>query len=432
MKQCFLLFYICTVMLFAQNKKEMTFEDMWLMQRIGDVVLSPDGKLLAFSSTSYSLDLNKGNSDIFIMNANGTGLTKVLGTEKSESAPKFTPDGTKLSFLKEGQIWTCNADGSAPEKITDIYTGVDGYVWSPDGKKLLFTSAVYPECSNDECNKNRDEQKEKNKVKASIFTELMYRHWNDWRGEKRSHLFYYNIETKQSVDVTLNSRNDVPPLALGSANDFSFSPSGDEVAFTMNPDKVVALSTNNEIYTVKVQDILKGGAVPTTLISSSKGNDFQPVYSPDGNYLVYCSMERAGFEADQHRLMLYDRKTGKTSNLSKNLTVSADEVVWSPDSKTIYFNAAREVHESVYKIDVATGKTELIVKQYSNNNLIVSPDGGKLFCKQQRTNLPFEIFSFSTSGENLTQLSAINKPILDRIEMNPAETFWSKGADGTP
>jgi len=431
MKTLSLILLILSTTLMAQPKHALTFDDLWAMKRIGKVQLSPDGNTIAFNVTTYSFDENKGNIDIYLVDVDGKNIHPFKNSVKNETNPKFSPDGKKIAYVFDSQIWTANLDGSDEQKLTNLSTGASGIVYSNDGKKMLFVSSVYPDCTTDDCNKEKDKQKEESKVKASIFTELMYRHWDEWRGEKRSHLFLLDISSKEVVDLTLNSKSDVPPIALGSDNDYSFSPDGSEIVFTMNPDNVVATSTNNEIFILKLADIQKEKPTPFKKISESKGNDCQPVYSPDGNFIAYTSMERAGFEADKSRLMLYNRKTGTTNILTKDNDLSVSEFVWSPDAKSIYFLAENEIYNSIYKLEVATSKLTLLQKEGDNANLLLSNDGQKLFFKQQRTNLPYEIFSISTEGKDLKQITFTNSDRLASIEMNPLETFWCKGANGT-
>jgi Tol biopolymer transport system component len=282
MKKFLISFLFVTSVIVPQQKRIMTIDDLWAMQRLGSYSVSPDGGSIIFSVTNYSMDLNKGNSDIYYIKSDGSGLKEIKNSEKGESAPLFTPDGGKISYVFDNQVWISAHDGSAETKITNIYTGASGFEWSPDGKKLLFVSSVYPDCTTDECNKTRDDKKTESKVTASIFTELMYRHWDDWRGDKRSHLFLLDTETKELIDLTLMSPFDVPPIALGSSNDYSFSPDGKEVAYTMNTSKMLATSTNNDIFILNLADVKPGLRTEGKLISTGQGNDNQPVYSPDG------------------------------------------------------------------------------------------------------------------------------------------------------
>lgn len=421
-----IIFLIISISVFSQTKRTITIDDLWAIKRIGTYDISPDGKTLAFTLTSYSFDTNKGNSDIYLIESNGKNLRPLKNSEKNETGPKFAPDGKSITFIRDGQIWQCNLDGSNEKQLTNIYTGVAGYKWSSDGKRILFVSSVYPECTTQECNEQKDKAKDQNKVKAQIFTQLMYRHWNDWRGDKRSHLFILDIVTGNYKDLTEGNTEDVPPLALGSSNDYNFSPDANEIAFTLNPEFSTAISTNLEIYLLS----LSSESAPK-LISISKGVDCQPVYSPNGKWLAWTSMKRAGFEADKKDIILFERKTGRLKKLTEELDRSVEEVIWSPDSRTIYFTAQNEINNSIYKLDIETGEVELFHKDNFNTSISISKDGKTLFFLKQRADLPAEIFSISTDGKNtLQQVTSINKDLVSQIEMNPVETFWCEGANG--
>ncbi|MGE5354185.1 MAG: S9 family peptidase [Acidobacteriota bacterium] len=424
------IFLLPALAIYPQQKHALTVDDLWAMKRVSSPVISSDGKTIAFVLTSYSMDQNKGNADIWLVNSDGSNLRFLKNSDKNETEPHFLPDGKGIVYSVGGQLHECSLEGSGDKELTDIYSTASGEVLSNDGSKIAFVSPVYPGCTTQECNKQKDEEKEKSKVKASIFTELMYRHWDDWRGEKRSHLFLMNKDKKEYTDLTLNSKADVPPIALGSSNDYNFSPDGQEIAFTMNEAETLAVSTNNDIFIVKLKDVNKDGKTPYTKISVSRGNDNNPVYSPDGNYIAYCSMERAGFEADRQRLMLYDRKTGTTKDLTKGFDRSVSDLTWSPDSKAIYFDCANEVYNSIYRLDLATDKIDMLLKEHINNLFGISPDGKTIYFSQMRTNLPTEIFSMNSDGSNLKQLTSSNTELLSKLEMNPIETFWSKGAAG--
>ena len=364
MKKYFLLLIFIPFLVFPQPKRAITVDDLWAMKRIGTYDLSPDGKTIAYTLTSYSFEANKGNTDIYLIDADGKNLRALKNSEKNESEPKFSPDGKTIAFIRGGQIWQCDLDGLNEKQLTNIYTGASGFEWSADGKKMLFVSSVYPECTTQDCNEQKDKAKQESKVKAEIFTELMYRHWNDWRGHKRSHLFSLDVATGDFVDLTEGNKEDVPPKALGSANDYNFSPDEGEVAYALNPEFTKATSTNIEIYL--------GSLTPSRtpkIISTSQGVDCQPVYSPDGKWLAWTSMKRAGFEADKKDLILFDRITGKMINLTEDFEKSVDEIVWSPDSKVIYFIAGNEIYNSIYKLDVEEEEIEIFHKDNYNTEI---------------------------------------------------------------
>jgi dipeptidyl aminopeptidase/acylaminoacyl peptidase len=139
-------------------------------------------------------------------------------------------------------------------------------------------------------------------------------------------------------------------------------------------------------------------------------------------------MKRPGFEADKKDIILYDRASGKSKNLTDKFNLSVDEFSWSPDSKVIYFVSENEIYSSVFKLDLTSGEIKLLLKEHINGELSVSPDGRLIYFKQQRTNLPYEIFSMNNDGSDFKQLTHVNEELLSKIEMNPVETFWCEGA----
>ena len=322
----------------AQSKHPFTFEDMMQLKRIGEPMVSPDGKWVAFSAVDVNLDENTRKPHLWIVAVNGgeaRRLTPATGT--GEDRVRFSPDGKRVLFesSRDGasQIWVQDFDTSSgtltgePRKVTNISTEASGGLWSPDGKSILFVSSVYPDCKDDACNKQRDEEQAKSKVKAKIFTQLMFRHWTSYFDGKYSHLFLVSADGGVARDLTPGA-HDVPPFSLGGQDQYQFSPDGQEVAFTSNIDEVQATSTNSDVFIVPV-----AGGTPKK-ITTNPGSDGTPMYSPDGKYIAYRSQLRGGYESDRFRLMLYERATGKITDLTPNFDRWVDSMAWSPDSKT--------------------------------------------------------------------------------------------------
>lgn len=424
-----ILLALMTLNTFAQ-KKELTVEDLWAMKRISSFDINRDGNLIVFAASKYSMEDNKGDSNIYLVNADGSEMKVIKNSDASESSPKFSRTGKMIYYSKKGQVWSCDLNGENERQITDLYSGVSGFVFNNDQNLMLFVSDVYPDCDNQECNKQMDEELANRKASGKIINELMYRHWNRWRGDKRSHLFLYDMDANDYTDLTLNSTSDVPPIDLGSANDYSFSPDGNYAAYTMNPDKDLAVSTNNEVYLVKLSERKKDSPAPAEKISKSKGNDNQPVFSPDGKFIAFRSMERPGFEADKYNLIIYDRFNKKYKNLTDDWNLSVGEILWSPDGKFIYTTTAFEIYNSIFRINVETGKREQVLIQRVNSSITLNSDGTKLFFKQQKSFMPYELFFYDLESKDLTQITKINTPVLKNIEMNEISTFWSEGAEG--
>jgi len=191
----------------AQTKRPMTFEDMMKMKRLGETSVSPDGKWLAYSVTSVDLSQNTRTPELWVQLIAGGEPQKLAVGQPGDSGVEFAPDGKRILFVsgREGgqQLWLADFDSatgtaSNAKKLTTIATEADNAKWSPDGHSIVFTSTVYPDCpaittsdfdSGNKCNGDRDAALAASKVKAQIFTHLLYRHWNRFTGDKRSHLF---------------------------------------------------------------------------------------------------------------------------------------------------------------------------------------------------------------------------------------------------
>jgi dipeptidyl aminopeptidase/acylaminoacyl peptidase len=314
--------------------------------------------------------------------------------------------------------------GGEAKKVSKISTGVSDMQVSPDGKWFAFASEVFPDCPDDDCNQKRNEEMEKGKVKAKIFDRLPYRVWNGWKDGKRNHLFVLSTDGGKPFDVTPGDY-DTPPIDLGGNWDYAFSPDSKEIAFTRNPDPMVVISTNNEVYVVPVT----GGSARK--FTENPANDCQPLYSPDGKYIAYLQMKRPGFEADQKQLMLYEPSTSKLTNLTEGFDYSVNEVVWSPDSKTIYFNADDKGNESIFRLALSTRKIEPLINKGYNHSIRLTPDGKTLVFLKEAINQPAEVYRMDSDGKNLKRLTSLNDDRLTRLDLNPKEDFWYEGAGAT-
>jgi len=420
-----------TAPLFAQAsaKHPITFDDMMKMHRISAPQISTDGKWVAYAVSTPDMEANRNAGNIWLVNTAG-GEAIQLTQSGHDSAPAWSPDGKTLAFLssREGnsQVYLLSMEGGEAKKLTTLSTGADLFRWSPDGKTIAFTSAVYLDCKDDACNQKRDEEKEKSKVKARIYDHLLYRHWDHWSEGKRSHLFLIPADgSAPAHDLTPNADYDIPPDERGEVTDFAFSPDSKEICYTAVPDKVEAISTNGELFLVPV-----AGGEPKK-ITTNPGFDGNPVYSPDGQYIAYHAQLTAEYEADRWCVMLYNRKNEKSENLNEGFDRSAENLSWSPDSKTIYFLAENETLQPVYAMEAKTGAMPKKLLDGFNSAYGFSADGKVLVSERTSLTMPGELFIAAGDGSGLKQLTHQNDVFLVTLEMNAPEKFWFEGAEGT-
>src|ERR1041384_7735310 len=394
-----LLVALCS--LAAAQTRTYTIEDLLKVRRVADPQVSPDGKHVAFTVGDVNFDANRVVNQIYVTSIEGGSPKQLTTGDRSSSAPRWSPDGKKIAFTTGSQVWVMNADGDHKEQVTKISTGAAAPVWSPDGKWIAFTSEVYPDCDNDECNKKRDEQAESSKVKAHIVTRLLYKHWDEWRDVKRTHVFVVASKGGTARDLTPGDF-DSPPYAAASGVDYAFSPDSSEIAFLRNPDKVEATSTNSDIYVAP----LNGG--------------------PAKNITV----RNHGFEADRWRLMAYNRATGTSVELTKGFDLQVDELVVSPDRNSIYFTAGERGKSPIFKIPFSGGVPQKVVANVFASGLKITPDGRSFVFSSSSMASPAEIYKANVDGSGLTALSNANSQLMARANLKPAEEVEWTGALG--
>ena len=410
-------------------KHPLAFDDLVKLHRIAAPEVSPDGKWVAYGISTPDMEANRGVSNIWLVSTSGGDAIQLTQSGK-DSAPSWSPDGKTLAFLsgRDGtsQVYVISMEGGEAKKLTTLSTGADLFKWSPDGKSIAFTSEVYVDCKDDACNKKRDEEKEKSKVKAHVADHLLYRHWDHWSEGKRSHLFIQPVEaTAAAHDLTEGADYDVPPDQRGGDTDLNFSPDSKEICYTAVTDKMEATSTNGDLFLVPVT----GGE--SKRITTNQGFDGNPVYSPDGKYIAYHAQMTAGYEADRWQVLLYNRQAGQSENISASFDRSAGELSWSPDSKTIYFLAENETLQPIYAMEPRSGATPKKLLDGFNAAYSFSGDGKILVTERTSLTMPGELFVAGGDGSGLKQLTHANDSILASVEMNAPETFWFEGAEAT-
>ena len=399
-------------------------EDLLKVRRVSDPQVSPDGRQAAFVVGDVDLDGNRVVNQIYVVPVAGGPAKQLTSGTSSSSAPRWSPDGKKIAFTTGGQIWVMDNDGDDKKQLTKISTGAGGTVWSPDSNWIAFTSEVYPDCNDDECNKRKDEAADKSKVKAHITERLLYRHWNEWRDVKRSHVFVVSAKGGNARDLTPGDF-DSPPYAASSNVDFSFSPDGKELAFVKNPDKVEATSTNSDIYVVA----LSGGA-PRNITTRNRGYDATPLYTKDGRSIIYRSQATAGFEADRWRLMKYDRATGASTEIVRGFDEQVDEFVLAPDGDSIYFVAGERGHHPIFKVPMSGGSATKVLGDVFATNLSITSDGRSLVFAHSSLAAPPEIYRSNQDGGELTALTNLNRDLMSRFNLPAGEELEWRGALG--
>ena len=409
----------------AQETRRFTVEDLLKVHRVENPQVSPDGKHVAFTIGDVIWDVNKVITQIYVIGIDGGGMKQLTNGDASSTAPRWSPDGKRIAFINGGQVWMMENDGDNKAKVTKISTTAAAPVWSPDGNWIAFTSEVYPECSDDDCNKKKDEAAENSKVKAHITTRLLFRHWDEWRDVKRTHVFVVPSKGGIARDLTPGDF-DSPPYAAATGVDYAFSPDSGELAYVRNPDKVEAISTNSDIYILP----LSGGPAKNITVKN-RGYDVGPMYTRDNRSIIYRSQATAGFEADRWRLMSYNRATGVSTEIAKNFDLQVEEVALSPDGNYAYFIAGDRGRLPIFRVPLGGAQPQKVVPNVSAAGLQITPDGKSLVFANSSMAVPAEVFRFELDNNMLTALTSANKNLITQFNLRPAEEVDWPGALGT-
>src|SRR5918911_4920062 len=401
-----------------------TVQELLKIRRVADPQLSPDGKWIAYQVTVPDAAANRSVTQIYLIPTGGGEPKQLTAGASSSRAPRWSPDGKALAFVTGGQVWTMDASGGDRRQVTNLSTGADGPLWSPDGRWIAFTSDVYPDCADDACNKRRDEEAAANKYSAHVATRLLYRHWTDWKGDKRTHVFVVSSDGGAARDLTPGDF-DAPPFSLGDPTDYAFSPDSKELAFARNTDKVEAISTNGDIFVVPVT-----GGEARRITGDNPANDLSPRYSPDGRYIAYRAQAKPGFEADRWRLMLYDRKTGQSHSLTEPLDASVESFAFAPTGGRVLAVVAERARQPIYEISLEGAPLRRLISDGFNDDLQVSADGrGMVFTRQSLTRAA-EIYRASAQGGVVNQITHVGDAAFAQFGFKPAEELTWEGANG--
>ena len=403
----------------------MTPEVLWSFGRVGGTQVSPDGTKVLYSVSYYSIPENRGNSELFVLNVDGTEKKQITTTSTREAAAKWMKDGEHIAFLSSEtgtmQLWIMKSDGNNRHQITTLESGITDFMFSPDESKLLFVADVkYGQ-------RTVDKYPDLPKASGIIVNDLMYKHWDEWV-QTVPHPFIADFngeKIENEIDILKGEPFESPMKPFGGIEQLAWSPDGKTIAYTCRKKtgKEYALSTNSDIYfynleTKKTENKTLG----------MMGYDQNPTFSPDGKWLAWESMERDGYEADKNRLFIMNLQSGEKVDISANFDQNSTGLTWTPDSKSIYFVSCWHALTQIYRADIETNIITQITKgvhDYSSVAVAIS----KLIGVKHSMSKPDEIYTINPSTGIENEISFENKEILAQLEMGKVEERWITTTD---
>jgi dipeptidyl aminopeptidase/acylaminoacyl peptidase len=418
----------------AADTHPFSIHDMLAMGRMSDWQVSPDGKRVVFSVSVTDQEANRRRSDLYLADVDGTNLRQLTNNPANDAQPRWSPDGKSLFFISSRsgsqQVWRISLDGGEPECITKLPLGVDALKVSPNGKYLVFSMAVFPGKSHEETRRILDE-KEKTKATGMIYDRLFLRHWDTWEDGTRNHLFVYPLPSGPAQDIMTDMSADCPGKPFGGAEQFDIAPDSRTIVFTAkDAGREEAWSTNSDLFMVPAD-----GSSRPKKISTNPALDTQPIFSADGRTLAYLAMSRAGYEADRFDIVLRDWRSGSERRVvlhadeSPRGDRSAGEPIWSADGKEIFCTADHLGQHSIFAVNAASGKAQIVVEQGTAGSPRILPEGRILFGMHSLLG-PTELYTVGRDGRDMRRVTHLNDAKVAAARFGKPEQFKFKGAKG--
>lgn len=403
----------------------LTPEALWAMGRVGSVAVSPDNSKILYSVSYYSVPEDKSNTELFIINADGSNNQQITTTPFAENSAVWIKEGSKIAYLSNesgsSQIWEMNPDGTDKKQLSDYKTHIEGFAFSPDGKKVLFIAQV-PTVES-----TVDNHPDLPKATGKVINDLMYKHWDEWV-TSAPHPFVadFNGHSLSNIrDIMEGELFQSPLKPFGGIEQLAWNTTSDKIAYT-SKKKIgleYALSTNSDIY---VFDLNTG--VSQNITEGMMGYDINPKYSPDGQFIAWQSMERDGYESDWNRLFVMNLETGEKRFVSESFQSNVDDYCWNAEGNGLYFIGTWHARTHIHFIDLNTLELKQITKgdyDYAS----VALGGDQLIAKRHSLSAADEIYGVQLDG-TVNQITHENKHIFDQLTMGKVEERWIKTTDG--
>lgn len=403
----------------------MSPEVLYSFGRVGAVEVSPDKSRFIYQVTYVSIPQNKTNSELFLMNSDGSEKKQLTVTNNNENSPQWIKNGDKIAFLSNEtgspQIWSMNPDGGGMTQISNIEGGVNGFSFSPDGKKVLFIKDVKS------VETATDKYTDLPQATGRIVDDIMYKHWDHWV-ESVPHPFIADINGSSLTnvrDIMEGEPFEAPLAPFGGVEQLAWSPDSKIVAYTSKKKtgKDYAVSTNSDIYFYYIET-----GETHNITEGMMGYDINPQFSPTGNLIAWQSMERDGYEADKNRLFIMNLTTGEKSYITEEFDNNCDGFIWGEDDNTIYMVSSVSGTTQIYSIDISTKEIEKITEG-KHNYVSLSLGAEGLITTRQSMSQPSEIYIVNIKSGEATELSFENSHILSQIQMGEVEERWIETTD---
>src|SRR5579871_199195 len=427
----FLAFAMCA---FAA-KRPITHEDVWLMKRVSEPVVSPDGKSIVFLMTVPDYDAAKQSADLWVVPSDGSASPRQLTfTKAPETSAAWSPDGTRLAFVskREGdeaaQVYVLPMQSGEAQRITNVPGGARNPRWRPDGQAILFEADYDPIAA----------ERKQRKSPARIYDSMPLRFWNAWVDEKKPHIFVQELhEGAQPVDVLKGSKLADSAGFAGLFNDTggqrleaTWTPDGKSIVFSayQNRNLMMSEETESQLFVVSAT-----GGEPQAL--TERGASYSQPKFPRSGDALFATQERSPVPGKRlYSLTRLARLSWPPSGKPVVLTEKWDRSVGgyapAPDGKTVYFAAEDDGFDQLFQAPSQGGEVRRLFKVERGAYGSILPVAGGLAALYQTSVEPPELVRLQPESASHTFLTNFNQARAAEIDAPEPLHFWFDAKDG--
>jgi dipeptidyl aminopeptidase/acylaminoacyl peptidase len=413
--------------------RPMTPEDLWKVKRVGPPSVAPDGKWCVVDVTTWDIDKDDSSSNLWLLSTDGKTQSQLTNTKGKNGGPKWSPDGKQIAFTSQRagddgpQVYVISPHGGEARRVSNMPMAPSGVKWSGDSKTIFCIAWTWPDASDDEAHQKKEKVLKEAKSKAVVIDDTQYRVWDKWIADgKRPMIFAIDVDTGKHRNLLAKSKRFLPPSEPPpSANDYDVSADGKELCFVSDSAKDYGNDFNSDLYTLR----LDGDAEPKNITADNAWHDTNPVYSPDGTRIAFLRQTTKYFYADRHRLMLFDRESSKSAELTAGFDRSCQNLKWLPDGKRLTFEAEHDGFVHIFFTGVDGKKPFTDDPKASERSIdFARPQRLGVFLRNS-FNRPPAVFAHGPGIKDPIPLEHFNDDLVKEWNLGKVESMTFKGAD---
>ena len=410
---------------FTPENGQYTIDALEAFGKVSSPVVSPDKSKILYGISYESLEQNKSNLDLYVMNLDGSDNQRITRTPESENGAVWIDGGKKIAYMSavdgKQQLWVMNADGSGAKAVSSVENGIAGFLFSPDEKQVLMIGSVkYSRTA-------EDIYPDLPKATGRLIDDLMYKHWDEWVTEIPHPLLgsFDGNQVTDVIDIMQDEPFEAPMKPFGGVESFAWAPDGSKLIYVSRKKTGMeyAMSTNSDLYLYDV-----ASKKTSNITEGMMGYDTNPVYSPDGKYVAWLSMEHDGYESDKNRIFIMDTTTGEKTDLTADWDYTVDAIAWNPDGKSIYFIAPKDGVTPIFSIALADRSVKVVAEGVFDYASLAPVDGNTLITMRHSMLMPNELVAVKDG--KATQISNVNTELLAKLDMPTVEKRLVPTTDG--